>query len=221
MGRDIVIAKIKKGGIVGIVGGAFLMVLFGLIAIGVLTDDADDGIGVAAAIGIFVLLGVVFIIMGIRNIVCPEKTRFLKNNPQLLKMADQLYSHIIYEDQYVLISDKVLANKKQPTQMTWLWDVYLIYLHTTSTNFIPTGSEYVIENRFPKNRVAINVLARGKKSKQELLNVLAQACPNTRFGYSDEGLAYLQYMRNQDLRNIPNTPYYQGVPVQMQDNVQQ
>lgn len=221
MGRDIVIAKIKKGGIVGIVGGAFLMVLFGLIAIGVLTDDADDGIGVAAAIGIFVLLGVVFIIMGIRNIVCPEKTRFLKNNPQLLEMADQLYSHIIYEDQYVLISDKVLANKKQPTQMVWLWDVYLIYLHTTSTNFIPTGSEYVIENRFSKNRVAINVLARGKKSKQELLNVLAQACPNARFGYSDEGLAYLQYMRNQDLRNIPNTPYYQGVPVQMQDNVQQ
>ena len=45
--------------------------------------------------------------------------------------------------------------------------------------------------------------------------------PNARFGYSDEGLAYLQYMRNQDLRNIPNTPYYQGVPVQMQDNVQQ
>ena len=38
---------------------------------------------------------------------------------------------------------------------------------------------------------------------------------------SDEGLAYLRYMRNQDLRNIPNTPYYQGVPVQMQDNVQQ
>ena len=91
--------------------------------------------------------------------------------------------------------------------MTRLWDVYLIYLHTTSTNFIPTGSEYVIENRFQKNRVAINVLARGKKSKQELLNVLAQACPNARFGYSDEGLAYLQYMRNQDLRNIPNTPY--------------
>lgn len=220
MGRDIVIAKIKKGGIVGIVGGAFLMVLFGLIAIGVLTDDADDGIGVVIAIGIFILMGVVFIIMGIRNIVCPEKTRFLKNNPQLLEMADQLYSHIIYEDQYVLISDKVLANKKQPTQMTWLWDVYLIYLHTTSTNFIPTGSEYVIENRFPKNRVAINVLARGKKSKQELLNVLAQACPNARFGYSDEGLAYLRYMRNQDLRNIPNTPYYQGAPVQMQDNMQ-
>ncbi len=44
---------------------------------------------------------------------------------------------------------------------------------------------------------------------------LHRACPNARFGYSDEGLAYLQYMRNQDLRNIPNTPYYQGVPVQM------
>ena len=186
-----------------------------------MSDNADDGMGMIILFGLFALLGIVFIIIGIRNIVRPEKTGYLKNNPQLLEMADQLYSHIIYEDQYVLISDKVLANKKQPTQMTWLWDVYLIYLHTTSTNFIPTGSEYVIENRFQKNRVAINVLARGKKSKQELLNVLAQACPNARFGYSDEGLAYLQYMRNQDLRNIPNTPYYQGVPVQMQDNVQQ
>lgn len=221
MGRDIVLARIKKNGIIAIVGGTFLTILFGLITIGVLTDDADDGVGAAIAIGIFTLMGVVFIIMGIRNIVCPEKTRFLKFNPQLLEMADQLYSHVIYEDQYVLISDKVLANKKQPTQMTWLWDVYLVYLHTTSTNFIPTGSEYVIENRFPKNRVAINVLARGRKSKQELLNVLAQACPNARFGYSDEGLAYVQYMRNQDLRNIPYTPYYQGAPVQMQNNMQQ
>lgn len=221
MGRDIVLARIKKNGIIAIVGGAFLMILFGLITIGVLTDNADDGMGMIILFGLFALLGIVFIIMGIRNIVRPEKTGYLKNNPQLLEMADQLYSHIIYEDQYVLISDKVLANKKQPTQMTWLWDVYLIYLHTTSTNFIPTGSEYIVENRMPKNRIAINVYAKGKRSKQELLNVLAQACPNARFGYSDEGLAYLQYMRNQDLRNIPNTPYYQGVPVQMQDNVQQ
>lgn len=155
--------KNKKGGITAVVGGAVLMLIFGLITIGVMSDNADDGMGMIILFGLFALLGIVFIIIGIRNIVRPEKTGYLKNNPQLLEMADQLYSHIIYEDQYVLISDKVLANKKQPTQMTWLWDVYLIYLHTTSTNFIPTGSEYVIENRFQKNRVAINVLARGKR----------------------------------------------------------
>ena len=159
MGRDIVLAKIKKGGITAVVGGAVLMLIFGLITIGVMSDNADDGMGMIILFGLFALLGIVFIIIGIRNIVRPEKTGYLKNNPQLLEMADQLYSHIIYEDQYVLISDKVLANKKQPTQMTWLWDVYLIYLHTTSTNFIPTGSEYVIENRFQMNRVAVKLLA--------------------------------------------------------------
>lgn len=45
MGRDIVLAKIKKGGITAIVGGAVLMLIFGLITIGVMSDNADDGMG--------------------------------------------------------------------------------------------------------------------------------------------------------------------------------
>ena len=102
MGRDIVLAKIKKGGITAVVGGAVLMLIFGLITIGVMSDNADDGMGMIILFGLFALLGIVFIIIGIRNIVRPEKTGYLKNNPQLLEMADQLYSHIIYEDQYVL-----------------------------------------------------------------------------------------------------------------------
>ena len=44
MGRDIVLAKIKKGGITAVVGGAVLMLIFGLITIGVMSDNADDGI---------------------------------------------------------------------------------------------------------------------------------------------------------------------------------
>ena len=45
MGRDIVLAKIKKGGITAVVGGAVLMLIFGLITIGVMSDNADDGMG--------------------------------------------------------------------------------------------------------------------------------------------------------------------------------
>lgn len=88
MGRDIVLAKIKKGGITAIVGGAVLMLIFGLITIGVMSDNADDGMGMIILFGLFALLGIVFIIMGIRNIVRPEKNVYLKNNPQLLETAD-------------------------------------------------------------------------------------------------------------------------------------
>ncbi len=139
------------------------MLIFGLITIGVMSDNADDGMGMIILFGLFALLGIVFIIMGIRNIVRPEKTGYLKNNPQLLEMADQLYSHIIYEDQYVLISDKVLANKKtadtDDLALGCIFDLSAYYID----ELYPTGSEYVIENRFPKNRVAINVLQEEKR----------------------------------------------------------
>ena len=72
MGRDIVLAKIKKGGITAVVGGAVLMLIFGLITIGVMSDNADDGMGMIILFGLFALLGIVFIIIGIRNIVRPS-----------------------------------------------------------------------------------------------------------------------------------------------------
>lgn len=63
----------KKGGITAVVGGAVLMLIFGLITIGVMSDNADDGMGMIILFGLFALLGIVFIIIGIRNIVRPEK----------------------------------------------------------------------------------------------------------------------------------------------------
>lgn len=208
MGREYVFKSIKKSGRVCLIIGIIFMVFFGLMCFAMYADEGE--LITVILFAAFAILGLALVIYGLRTLLHPEKATCFKNNPQLLQMADQVYTHILYEDQFVLISDKVLANKKQPLQMTWLWDVYLIYLHTTSTNFIPTGSEYVIVSRNPKNQFTINVYAKGKKGKQNLLNILAQACPNARFGYSDEGFAYVEYMRKMDIQNIPNTPYYVG-----------
>lgn len=54
------------------------MLIFGLITIGVMSDNADDGMGMIILFGLFALLGIVFIIIGIRNIVRPGKTGYLK-----------------------------------------------------------------------------------------------------------------------------------------------
>ncbi len=157
--------------------------VFGLMCFAMYADEGE--LITVILFAAFAILGLALVLYGLRTLLHPEKATCFKHNPQLLQMADQVYTHILYEDQFVLISDKVLANKKQPLQMTWLWDVYLIYLHTTSTNFIPTGSEYVIVSRNPKNQFTINVYAKGKKGKQNLFEYFGAGmseCPFWLFG---------------------------------------
>jgi hypothetical protein len=113
----------------------------------------------------------------------------------LLKQADQLYSNIIYENQYIMLSDKVLANKKNILQMVYLEDVYLIYEHMQSMNFVRYMHELVLENKNKKNTIRINVYAKGKKIEDELFHILSQACPQAKLGWTHESQLYLEEMR--------------------------
>lgn len=202
MGRELVLKKIKSHGKKTVAGGILIMLL-GLFMVFVFFAT-DDGAELFAILSLLLFaFGLVSLILGIKTAVNPEKSGFIKNNPDLLKQADELYFNIVYEDKYIIISNRVIANKKQITQMAYLEDIYLIYQRTQSMNLIPTANELVLENRNKKNSMTINIYAKGKNTRDDLFRILSNACPNARLGWTPENLQYLAEMRRLNNQGAP------------------
>ncbi len=200
MGSELVLKKIKNGGI-GMTAAGVIFVLAGLffVFIGIVAEDVAPML----ILGMFpFIIGVLFLIFGIKNLSHPERSSCIKHNPDLLRQADELFMNIKYEDKFMIISDRVLASKKNITQMCWLEDVYLVYQHTQSMNFISYVNELIIGNKRKKNRISISVYCRGKNTVMNIMQLLSQCCPNSRFGYTPENMAYLVEMQDRYEQSI-------------------
>lgn len=205
-GSQIVLNKIRSGG-KKMIGFGIPFLLLGIVLTTALAiaymEDREESVYIVLGIITFLMVieGLAFIIMGVKRVNHPERAPEMRNNPNLLQQADQLYSNIIYEDKFVILSNYVIANKKHPTQMAYLQDIYLIYRHTASMNFIRYINELVLENRNKKNSMRINTYAKSGADKDRLTQLLAQACPNARFGWNRENLNYLDEMRKRNNYN--------------------
>lgn len=196
MGRGLILNKIRKNGRGMIAGGVFLG-LMTLLVMMVTIDSSDDNMFVCLIFTLALAFLTFYLIKtGLTSLKRPEESRFVKNNPRLLEQAEELYSDIIYEDKFVALSDRVIANKKQPLQMAYLDEVYLIYRHTESYNFVRTVSEIVLETKNPKNTIRISTYAKGKGQRDEIFELLSRVCPNAAFGWTAENKQYLEIMRS-------------------------
>lgn len=192
MGREAVIANIRKRMIAMIVGGVILTLMGGFISFAAVVAG-EYGVLI---LGLFALTpGVIFLIFGISRRTHPEKSGIFKANPDLLQQADELYANIQYQDDYIIVSDRVLANKKVPFQMCWRDEAYGIYQHTASMNFISYTNEIIVCTKHKKNVLRFNVYAKGKDTAMGLMQLLSQCCPNAMVGYTPETLAYVKEMQ--------------------------
>lgn len=194
MGRDKILKKIKKS--------ARLMVAFGMMFI--------IG-GIAFVIGgfietvlflfalLFLGIGITLFVFGVKQLADPSCANAMKNNPEILKMADEVFGYTKYEDDFLIISDNVIANKNNIYQMAYIDEVYQIYLNKTSVNFINAGSEIVLETKNPLNSLRINVYAKSKKKKEKIYETLSLYCKNAYFGYTAQGREYLEQKRKERL----------------------
>ena len=138
MGREVVFANIRKRMIAMIVGGVILTLMGGFISFAAVVAGEYS----VLILGLFALTpGVIFLIFGTSRRTHPEKSGIFKANPDLLPQADELYANIQYQDDHIIVSDRVLANKKVPFQMCWREEAYGIYQHTASMNFISYTNE--------------------------------------------------------------------------------
>ncbi|MDO4944489.1 MAG: hypothetical protein Q4E74_04710 [Ruminococcus sp.] len=193
MGSEILLKKIKSDGTKQIIGGIIIMLLGTLFTIIAAFDDEDDVAIVWIFAAVLLALGIILAVFGIKNRSHPENAKVIRKNPALLNMADELFADIIYEDKFVKISNRIIANQKDITQMTYTNEIFLMYISKESYNFVPTGKELILETA--RGRLALNIYGRTKNTVNELANMICRLSPNTRVGYTNENLQYLAQMR--------------------------
>lgn len=207
-GREIILNKIRKQRR-GLMIAGIIMAVIGLgidaILLWVYIDDAvhkgfdhaTDGAGAAfvcmlilAAIGVG---GVFMIKSGLKGMKNPENDKILKKNPDLLFMADELYRGITYQDKHLIMSDRVIANKKNLYQMAFYNEVFMVYVHTESYNFVTTTKQLVLATA--RDEITFSIYGMKSEKVEELARTIAGKCPYARFGYTQENLRYLDEMR--------------------------
>lgn len=179
MGRERVIKKIKSNAVRMIVLGVITGLLFSFAAFVMFVGKAPE-------LGLFIsgmaLLMYSIAIIGIVKCVNPMKDRCMKKNPKLLEQADELFSDIIYQDKFIIYSNRIIANAKDITQMAAFDDITRISENSMSYNGI--RAEHSIVLVLPNYEIKISVYAKGRNTISELKNNIFQRCPQIVAHYS-------------------------------------
>lgn len=191
MGRELVFKRIKGSGIALTILGA-LLAGFPLLSMIVFAMDGSLGEYIFVMLIMFIP-GVLMLVFGIKNLTNPMGNGMFKRNPHLLDQVDNMATNKRYEDKFIMLSDRCIANKKSFTEIAYLEDVFLVYIQRQTTNLIPTGKILYICTA--TGNIGINVYGSKKSTIDELASKISKVCPNARFGYNNEGLAYLKQMQ--------------------------
>lgn len=153
-------------------------------------------------LGVLGLAGLYLIINGIVILKDPYKDSIFRKNPDLLRMADELYSDIVYQDDFIILSKRLFSPANVPWFLSPLNEVYWFYIQRTFTNGIPTNKEL----RFVTSTSHFGINISGKKSDdaEKSINILLQACPDLRAGDSPENMAYADAMQREWKINHPD-----------------
>lgn len=188
MGREKIFEKIKKQASKMIKGSIVLLVLGILATLFCLIAFEGEDLLFILFVSPLTVIGLILLICGIVRKSHPEKSNCFKKNPKLLEMADELFSNVVYEDNFIIASHKVLANKKDITQMVNTNEVVWIYEYTQSYNFVSTTHDLLV--RTYDYTMRVSVYSKGQQTIIELIDKICNLCPNARVGYSDENFEY-------------------------------
>lgn len=195
-GRELIFQKIK--------GEAVASVIVGLIIGGVAAGFAayilkmEWGHLWGSFFTLFLCLtgvvsGIALLVVGIRQLRDPMKAGCFKSNPDLLIMAEELYGNVIYGDEYLLLSPRILGSTADPRQMAFTDEIFLIYIYRHKTNGIP--DQKLLKCETARGTIAFNVFRKKDPEIDRLVGTVMQNCRYARVGYTKEGLAYLEQMR--------------------------
>lgn len=192
-GRDILFEKMKKKAKSSIMCGVTGTLLCGLFSVFTIVEKWNIFYTIVFVIS---FLGSIYLIInGIVILKDPSKDSIFKKNPDVLRMADELYANIQYQDNYIVVSDRLFSPKNEPWNVFPLDEVYWVYISKTSTNGIPTDKELMFVTS--SSRFSINVYGKRKEDIEKSINVLSQVCPKIRIGYSPENMAYADAMQKE------------------------
>lgn len=196
MGREKLLKKIKSRGIAMLVLGIILVLIGGLLSLTILLVEIHP---IVIAFLLFVLAGIALIYLGV-DYLKGEKSSFIKKRSNIMELADDIENNLVFENKFIVISNKAIANKKDITRIAALNDVLAIYERIYRTNGIVTSHIVNLELRDGRS-ISINVYARKKDTKDNLVLTISKYCPNAKVGYSGEMLSYLREQRKEYKKN--------------------
>lgn len=140
-----------------------------------------------------ILYGIIKIIRSASVMADPKRDKTVKNNPDVFSMADELYRGITYKDSQMTMSERVIANTGDLTEIAYTDEVFIAYVFTHRTNGVPDRKYLWLETA--RGDIKLDVF----KLKDEQINALMQkvltSCKYAKAGYSNEAKAYVKQMR--------------------------
>lgn len=189
MGRKKVIKEIHARALLVIILGGILFLGAGFFTFCFLiTGEIGEAIGLVIFLGIFTCVGLLFLILGITQW-NPKNTPFLKSNPELFKQVDELFSNIVYEDDFIICSNKTIANKKHLLNIAQFDEILGIHEKKSTYNSILTLERHLILVT-KKGQIQINIYARKRDTVENLIQKISELAPKARIGWSIENNSY-------------------------------
>lgn len=189
MGREKLFKQLRKTGNILMGLGIFLVVICSFMTLIFLTDGFSVPLLIFMA---FLAVGVFIIIKGL-DFKKGENSKYVMKYPYLLELADSL-DNPVFENDFIIVSDKAIADKKNYRSIVALEDVLAVYEHITRTNGIVT--QHTVQLCAIDGRdLQINVFARKRDTKDDLVLTISNFCPNARVGYSPETWEYVNEKR--------------------------
>lgn len=184
-GEQVIKRSLARRGAALIVLGAILALGMGFLALALAV------VGEYGGMLVFVLLtalGAFCLAVGIKE--CSIRTSgWTARNPDLSAQADELYENAIYEDKYILHSEKHIGSKRTPPAIAAFDEVLGMYVRKTRYNFLITVQKQLIIVT-QKGEIALSIYSDQKID--ELARRIAAYSPRARFGYTADNLAYFR-----------------------------
>ena len=210
-GRDLVMEKIHKSAHNTFVAGIIFCVLFGPVSLFGIFMTIKNGFEEYSIMFIFFALFLalgIFLIVSQRKILNdPTRSKVIKNNPNILEMADELIDNKVYEDQFLILSPRIIANAADITQISYTDEVFLVYVYIHRTNGVMDTKQLKLETAH--GMMGFNIIRKKDEEVNVLMNNVLSHCRYARAGYTKESLAYLNQMRElwkRDQAAKSNTP---------------
>ena len=184
-----IIKYVWKNALIPIIVGG-LMSLFLIMLISFYIYDKDWG--PAVGFSVVLLLPLALTALGIIMIVKPGG-----KNDRLAEMAEDIDRGIIYQDDFIIVSQRVIGSASALQLMVFRDDVIACWLYSETTNGIPTARRIEVYTANPNVSLHINVYGRKPQIIDGIMQKIQEFCPNVRMGYTPENYKYVKEIHDE------------------------
>lgn len=89
----------------------------------------------------------------------------------------------------------MISASDNPATVSYMDEVYLVYIEKNKTNFVTTNKNLVFDTARGEHRINVTNLS-DQLIQDKIMKIFLSCCPNAAFGYSNENISRLQSMRS-------------------------